>query len=367
MRRLLLSGVVACLVLRSLRVSTTGASSTVPRVTAFYYPWYGTPARDGRGSTGRSTATRRPTTSPRRTTRCAAPTRRRDPTVLGSADGRDPRGRDRPDRRLLVGAGSAEDQRLPAVIAAAHADGLAVAAHLEPYPGRSVATRSCPTSPTSRTRDHDRLRLPRRSTSRSPTGCAAMPALHASRADALRADGASPGAAAAAGLRRGLHLRHRHLHRRQVRAHLRRGARHAPPLRRRRSAPATTRAVAAAISHFKPRGTARPTTTCGAPRSPRARTRVTITSYNEWHEGTQIEPAAPPRAATARYRYLSYDGAWGLPGSRPRTPISPGRSTGRRSSHALASRSRPAHRPRILGGDGSRRPSARHSLSCRTR
>jgi hypothetical protein len=36
---------------------------------------------------------------------------------------------------------------------------------------------------------------------------------------------------------------------------------------------------------------------------------VTITSYNEWGEGTQIE------AAAQRQGYHSYDGAWGLHGS----------------------------------------------------
>jgi hypothetical protein len=36
---------------------------------------------------------------------------------------------------------------------------------------------------------------------------------------------------------------------------------------------------------------------------------VSITSFNEWHEGTQIEPARP-----ARNGYEGYDGAWGLHG-----------------------------------------------------
>ena len=40
---------------------------------------------------------------------------------------------------------------------------------------------------------------------------------------------------------------------------------------------------------------------------------VTITSFNEWGEGTQIEPAAPRRG------YRGYEGAWGLRGAAAET------------------------------------------------
>jgi glycosyl hydrolase family 99 len=43
---------------------------------------------------------------------------------------------------------------------------------------------------------------------------------------------------------------------------------------------------------------------------------ISITSFNECHEGTQIEPATIPATQESGFRYFSYEGAYGLRGDR---------------------------------------------------
>ena len=61
------------------------------------------------------------------------------------------------------------------------------------------------------------------------------------------------------------------------------------------------------------------TTSSGPGRWPPARDVVTVTSWNEWHEGTQIEPARPYCFATDGYCTAGYEGVYGRTGEAAET------------------------------------------------
>jgi glycoprotein endo-alpha-1,2-mannosidase len=280
------------------------------RVSAFYYPWYGTTAYDG----AYQHWSQRGHTPPDDIASAYYPAR----GIYSSSD------------RLVVGAqmdeirnagideiivswwgqGSPEDSRLALVVGAARAAGITVAAHLEPYAGRTVA---------STLSDVAYLRLYgirtfyvyRALDLPVADWAASRAALHAG-GSTLFAQTPMVGAASAAGfdgvytydivtfgggmfgrLCAEAHARHLLCAPSVGPGYdARRGS--GDPVVKYRRHGATYDAMWRAAIH------------AGADR-------VTITSYNEWHEGTQIEPAANT-AWHGRYRYFTYDGAWGLHG-----------------------------------------------------
>ena len=115
------------------------AAQAAARVSIFYYPWYGTPAKDGSwehwvapGGTSLDIVSN------------YFPAR----GLYSSSDSKVVAEQMREIastgvREVITswwGWGSPEDQRLPLVIRAAHAAGLSVAVHLEPYRGRTIDT-----------------------------------------------------------------------------------------------------------------------------------------------------------------------------------------------------------------------------------
>jgi glycoprotein endo-alpha-1,2-mannosidase len=274
------------------------------RVGIFYYPWFGTPQRDGRYAHWQQGGTR----PPYQVASSYFPAR----GVYSSSDALVVDAQ----MREIAGAGvgtvitswwgrdSPEDRRLPQVIGAARRHGLTVAAHIEPYRGRTVASTeddigylrglgvsdvyvwASPQLPDSEWAEMNRrvvgVRVFANTNLAGKAAAGGFDGVYTY--DVLLFDG-------------GLFPR---LCRQARRLHLL----CAPSV-----GPGYDARNATGDTRVKPRreGARYDAMWQGALRS--HPDLVTITSYNEWHEGTQIEPA---RAGLSGYS--SYEGAWGLRG-----------------------------------------------------
>lgn len=302
MRRLVASMVAA--------LALPACASAGVHVSAFYYVWYGTPTADGLYQHWNQYGH----TAPDDIASSYYPARglysSTDKLVVG-AQMDEIRGAGIDEVAVSWwGRGSPEDARLPAVATAARADGLRLAVHLEPYAGRTVAGTVADIAYL-RTYGVRVFYVYRPDDLPAADWAAAKVALHAGGVK-LFAQTAMAGWAAAAGFD-GLYTYDTYTYGADKLGRICREA-HAVRLlcapsvgpgydARRGNGDTKVRSRNNGLTYDH---MWRAAIKAGADV-------VTITSYNEWHEGTQIEPAAPA-GRHGRYRYVSYDGAWGLRG-----------------------------------------------------
>ena len=302
--------VLLTLLLLALPASAHGTAVPV-RVTAFYYPWYGTAWQDGTyqhwGQDGHA--------PPDNIASSYYPA-----SGLYSSGDRSVVARQMSEIRgagideIAVswwGQGSVEDHRLPLVIQQAKAAGIAVAAHIEPYGNRTVASivadvAYLKTLGISTFYIYRALDLP------VADWAAAQPALHAGGNTLLFAQTGMVGAAAAAGFD-GVYTYDIVTFGGNSFARICGEAQKRHLLCAPSVGPGYDARRGDGDPRVKPRRNGRTYDAMWRAAIQSRADRVTITSFNEWHEGTQIEPAAPA-GRHGEYRYLSYNGAWGQTG-----------------------------------------------------
>jgi hypothetical protein len=287
--------------------ATPGAAPAIPEISIFYYPWYGTPRRDG----GWVHWTRPHTTAyasnyfPARGLYSSS-----DARVVRAQMGEIAAAGVQEVVSSWWGWGSPEDARLPLVVRAARSARLAVAVHLEPYPGRSIQTVQSDL-------EHLQAIGIRRFYVYHPFDIADgdWAALRDSlKGVQLFAETTLVGHAAAS-----------HFDGIYTYDVLRWGGRHFERICKAAHklrllclpsvGPGYEARRATGDKRVKPRRNGKTYDSMWKAAIKAKPDGVTITSYNEWHEGTQIEPAratAPGNAA--KLSYESYDGAYGLHG-----------------------------------------------------
>jgi hypothetical protein len=284
-------------------------AQAAPRISIFYYPWYGNPARDGGWAHWLV-----PDGAPADIASSFYPAR-------GLYSSSSPAIVQAQMRELAAagvqevvsswwGWGSVEDSRLPMIVKEANAAGLSVAVHLEPYPGRSITTVEADI-------DHLRTLAITRIYVYRPFDIDASDwaDLHAREPDVhLFAQTTLPGQAAA-GKFDGIYTYDILLWNGDSFSRLCAQAHRAALACLPSVGPGydATRATADVRVKLRRDGATYDAMWRTALRS--SADGVTITSYNEWHEGTQIEPARARRGrAAASVSFQSYDGAYGLRG-----------------------------------------------------
>jgi hypothetical protein len=273
----------------------------------FYYPWYGTQARDGSYLHWRQHWRLAPFDIASNFYPLPGPYSSGDPRVIAAqtsqiaAMGVD---------EIVTswwGWGSLEDARLPSLLAAARARGLRVAAHLEPYPGRTIESIGA---------DVDHLRSLGISDFYvyRPLDFTAddwSPLL--SRLGGVRVFAQTPtaGFAASAGFD-GIYTYDVLLYGASSFARTCAAAHRLKLLCAPSVGPGYMASRATGDKRSKPRRNGKTYDEMWRAALRAGADLVTITSYNEWNEGTQIEPASSDPPALG---YLSYDGAYGLRGA----------------------------------------------------
>jgi Glycosyl hydrolase family 99 len=284
--------------------ATLPKPSTAPTTAVFYYPWFGNPSHDGAydhwQQNGHSPDT--DIASAYYPSRGAYSSS--DPSLLDAQMREIERARIGEVVVSWWGRGSSTDERLPGVIAAARAHSVEVAAHLEPYVGRSIA---------SITADIAYLRT---------LGISDVFVYHAmdftagewqpltSALSGVRLFAQTPLAGyAKAGGFQGIYTydivtyRGRTFARMCTAAH-KQGLLCAPSV-----GPGYSAERATGDTRIVDRANGRTYDSMWNAAIRAGADMTTITSYNEWNEGTQIEPAC------VHAGYANYDRAWGLVGA----------------------------------------------------
>jgi glycoprotein endo-alpha-1,2-mannosidase len=297
------------LLLLLLPASARGTTANV-RVTAFYYPWYGTSSLDGSYQHWGQDGHRPPNDIASSYYPARGLYSSSDKAVVANQMAEI---RNAGIDEIAVswwGQGSPEDGRLPLVIQQAKLWGLQVAAHLEPYPGRTVASTLADVTYL-RTLGITTFYVYRALDLPVSDWVALRTPLHAG-GTLLFAQTAMVGAAAAAGFD-GIYTYDIVTYRGSSFARICGEAQKLHLLCAPSVGPGYDARRGDGDTRVKPRRDGATYDAMWRAAIQSHADRVTVTSFNEWHEGTQIEAASPVRRH-GKFRYLSYDGAWGIHG-----------------------------------------------------